>query len=82
LLAHGRWFSSGTPASSTTKTGRHDIAEILLKVALKGNKSNQIKSFMEETICEDDRHRKTIENVWKRKLRTYKPHLNISFPSK
>jgi hypothetical protein len=27
LLAHGRWFSSGTPASSTTKTGRHDIAE-------------------------------------------------------
>jgi hypothetical protein len=28
------WFSSGTPASSTTKTGPHDIAEILLKVAL------------------------------------------------
>ena len=34
LLAHGRWFSPGTLASSTTKTGRHDIAEILLKVAL------------------------------------------------
>jgi hypothetical protein len=34
LLAHGRWFSPGTPASSTTKTGRHDIAEMLLKVAL------------------------------------------------
>ena len=34
LLTHGRWFSPGTPASSTTKTGRHDIAEILLKVAL------------------------------------------------
>jgi hypothetical protein len=34
LLAHGRWFSPGIPASSTTKTGRHDIAEILLKVAL------------------------------------------------
>jgi hypothetical protein len=29
-----------TPASSTTKTGRHDIAEILLKVAL--NTKNQI----------------------------------------
>ena len=42
LLAHGRWFSLGTPASSTTKTGRHDIAEILLKVAL--NTTNQIKS--------------------------------------
>ena len=41
LLAHGRWFSPGTPASSTTKTRRHDIAEILLKVALKHQKSNQ-----------------------------------------
>ena len=40
LLAHGRWFSPGTPASSTTKTGRHDIAEILLKVAL--NTKNQL----------------------------------------
>jgi len=32
-----------TPASSTTKTGRHDIAGILLKVAL-NTKSNQILS--------------------------------------
>jgi hypothetical protein len=39
LLAHGWWFSSGTPASSTTKTGCHDIAEILLKVALNTKKS-------------------------------------------
>jgi hypothetical protein len=31
LLAQGRWFS---PASTTTKTGHHDLAEILLKVAL------------------------------------------------
>ena len=37
LLAHDRCFFPGTPASSTTKTGRHDIAEILLKVALKTN---------------------------------------------
>jgi hypothetical protein len=42
LLAQGRWFSPGTPASSTTKTGRHDITEILMKVAL--NTKNQIKS--------------------------------------
>jgi hypothetical protein len=39
LLAHGRWFSPCTPTSSTTKTGRRDIAEILLKVAL--NTTNQ-----------------------------------------
>jgi hypothetical protein len=43
LLAHGRWFSPGTPVSSTTKTGRHDIAKTLLKVALKHQKS--IKSI-------------------------------------
>jgi hypothetical protein len=44
LLAHGQWFSPVTPASSTTKTGRHDIAEILLKVALNTKKSiNQSK---------------------------------------
>jgi hypothetical protein len=42
LLAHGWWFSPGIPASSTTKTGRHDIAEILLKVAL--STINHIKS--------------------------------------
>jgi hypothetical protein len=41
LLAHGQWFSPGSPASTTTKTDRHDIAEILLKVALKHQKSNQ-----------------------------------------
>jgi hypothetical protein len=42
LLAHGQWFSPDTLTSSTTKTGRHDIAEILLKVAL--NTINQTKS--------------------------------------
>jgi hypothetical protein len=44
LLADGRWFSSGTPASATTITGRHDIVEILLKVAL--NTKNQIQILM------------------------------------
>jgi hypothetical protein len=39
LLAHGGWFSTGTPASSTTKTVRYDIAEILMKVAFKHQKS-------------------------------------------
>ena len=31
---HGRWFSPGTPASSTTINGGNDITELLLKVAL------------------------------------------------
>jgi hypothetical protein len=38
-LATGRWFSPGTPVSSNNKTDRHDITEILLKVAL--NTTNQ-----------------------------------------
>ena len=37
LLAHGRWFSPGTPASFTTITGRHDIPE-------SGVKTPKIKS--------------------------------------
>jgi len=31
LLAHGWLFSPGTPASSTTKTGHHNIAESGIK---------------------------------------------------
>jgi hypothetical protein len=38
LLVYDRWFSPGTPASSTTKSGRHDIAEILLESCVKHNK--------------------------------------------
>jgi len=48
LLAHGRRFSPGIPASSTTKTGRHEIAAILLKVAL--NTKNQIKSLQTKNM--------------------------------
>ena len=29
-LASGRWFSLGTPVSSTNKTEHHDITEILI----------------------------------------------------
>jgi hypothetical protein len=53
-VAHGRWFS---PTSSTTKAGRHDIAEILLKVALSTNNyknpSYNIEIFTigELTLC-------------------------------
>jgi hypothetical protein len=40
----GQWFSPGTPISSTNKTDRNDITEILLKVVL--NKSE----YLEKTI--------------------------------
>jgi hypothetical protein len=54
LLAHGWWFSL---ASSTTKTGRH---EILLKVALSTIKSNQILKMRGDCFVDiggiDDHH--------------------------
>jgi hypothetical protein len=52
LLAQGRWFSPGTPAYSTTKTDRHDIAEILLKVALKHQKISQ-STFLTINLVEE-----------------------------
>jgi hypothetical protein len=39
------WFSPGTLASSTNKTGRHDIAEILPKVTL-----NTIKKKIKSSL--------------------------------
>ena len=50
LLAQGRWFSQSTPAPSTTKTGRHDIAEILLKVALNTKKFKFKFKFVTERM--------------------------------
>ena len=43
-LATGRWFSPDPPVSSTNKTDRHDITEMLLKVAL-----NTIKQTNKQT---------------------------------
>jgi hypothetical protein len=40
-LATSQWFFPGTPVSSTNKTNRHDITEILLKVTL-----NSIKTLI------------------------------------
>jgi hypothetical protein len=47
-LETGQWFSPGTLISSTNKTGRHDITEILLKVTL--NTINQTYSISSACI--------------------------------
>jgi hypothetical protein len=39
------YITPGTPASSTTKTGRHDIAEILLKVTINTKIQIQIRTL-------------------------------------
>jgi hypothetical protein len=44
-LAIGQWFYPGTPVSSTNKTDRRNITEILLKVALNIiNQTNQLNT--------------------------------------
>jgi hypothetical protein len=55
----GRWFSTGPPVSSTNKTDRHDITEILLKVALSITLTINLMwltlAFIEMRVpCQDD----------------------------
>ena len=44
------WFSPGPPVSSTNKTDRHDITEILLKVALSTIKQKKTNKQTERKI--------------------------------
>jgi hypothetical protein len=46
-LTAGRWFSPCTPVSSTNKSDRNDITEILMKVALNTIKPNISKLFIQ-----------------------------------
>jgi len=66
-LAVGRWFSPGPPVSSTNKTCRHDITEILLKITL--NTIKQTKKI-EPTIYHtrgEDANQYTSDTVKKRR---------------
>ena len=76
MLAHARWFSTGTPSSSTTKTGRHDIAEILLKVAL--NTINQIKSDQKERPMSTKHSKKKREKKRVLQTKTKNPKTKIT----
>jgi hypothetical protein len=55
-LVAGQWFSPGTRVSSTNKTDRHDIAEILLKVPSKtinkgNNKIPELRAYHLSPCC-------------------------------
>ena len=64
VLVIGRWFSPGPPVSSINKTDRHDITEILLKVALNTIKQIHKHTFMDrvrDVVCSlTDRFRQDI----------------------
>ena len=51
-LAAGWWFSPGTPVSSTNKTDCHNIAEILLKVALNTIKQTNNLLLIQAHVCQ------------------------------
>jgi hypothetical protein len=54
----GQWFSLSTAVSSTNKTDRHDITEILVKVALSSiNQCNQLKNTTYNQILQLVLHR-------------------------
>ena len=65
-----RWFSPGTPTSSTTETGRHDIAEILLKhqILLKHKK----KKRKDNSSCVASFYGLSFSD-WPFGIRTYSP---------
>jgi len=49
-FTHGRWFSPDTPASSTTKTGRHDIVESGIKHQKSSNQSINLNLFFTNCV--------------------------------
>jgi hypothetical protein len=53
LIVTGQWFSPGAPVSLTNKTESHDIAEILLKVALDIIKLNLNQYLMDPSTIFD-----------------------------
>ena len=56
-----QWFYPGTPVSSTNKTDRHDITEILLKVAL--YTINQAKPNLQSLSTVNINSRKTLKQT-------------------
>jgi hypothetical protein len=55
----------GTPASSTTNTGRHDIAEILLNVALSTKNYKKSINLMIFFFNFDYKHVLSIDYIWR-----------------
>jgi hypothetical protein len=51
LLAHGWWFSPGTQAFYTTKTGRHDISQTIFpNMLVHCKKINKKKRYDKSTL--------------------------------
>jgi hypothetical protein len=60
-LAVGRWFSPGTPVSSTNKTDHHNINEVLLKVAL--NTITLIRILIHQCNITFNKYRQSFSHI-------------------
>ena len=71
-FSHGRWFSPGTLASFTTKTCRHDVTEILLKVMLNTkNHHNHYHVYIKPTEKNTSKSSFQINNFFTRFILIY-----------
>ena len=78
LLVQGRWFSLGSPASLTTKTGRHDIAESGVKtskIKIKSSSDIVMVVLVEKTIVPGKANRTTQITDMLYHSRLYQAHL-------
>jgi hypothetical protein len=76
LLAHDRRFSPGTPASSTTKTDHHDVAEISYRhdIASMETYSSWVNCPKEKCV---------YESTWRIKIKSLSlelSHVNTTIP--
>jgi hypothetical protein len=67
-LVTGRWCSPGTLVSSTNKSNRHDITEILLKMALNTNQTTKPTYISKCKKTKEIRQKKYID--WAKLNRT------------
>ena len=70
-IATGQWFSLGTLAASTNKTDRHDITEILMKVALNPIILTPINITSQYNAVSVDTYGPIIFDMWTVRLATH-----------
>jgi hypothetical protein len=61
----GRWFSLGTQLSSTNKIERHDITQILLKVALSTINQTKFRKSLWDHLHKIAKNRLKLAMSWK-----------------
>lgn len=72
MLANGRWLYPVIPPSSTTNTGRHEIAQTLLKVTFNTKNHHHHQSNNQQPT-----HRLTDITIVKTKVKKHSGYINL-----